>query len=51
MWPHLTAWAIILPATGLGLRAIWFVPDWLLKLLAVAEALRRYRRQRDGDPH
>lgn len=51
MWPHLTAWSIILPAIGLGLRTIWFVPDWLLKLLAVAEALRRYRRQRDDDPH
>jgi hypothetical protein len=42
MWPHLTAWGIILPA-------IWLAPDWLLKVLAVAEAIRRYRRQRDDD--
>jgi hypothetical protein len=51
MWPHLTAWATLLPAIGLGLRTLWFVPDWLLKVVAVAEAVQRYRRQRDDDPH
>ncbi|MGH2854888.1 MAG: hypothetical protein ACRDLF_11945 [Solirubrobacteraceae bacterium] len=33
----------------IGLRAFWLIPDWLLKLLAVAKAIRHYRRQRDDD--
>jgi|HubBroStandDraft_6_1064221.scaffolds.fasta_scaffold7495834_2 hypothetical protein len=49
MWLHLTAWAIILSAIELGLQVLWFVPDWLLKVLAVAEAIRRYRREQDDD--
>jgi hypothetical protein len=44
MWPHLTPW-VVLPM--IGLRALWLTPDWLLKLLAVAEAVRRYRSQQD----
>ncbi len=44
MWPHLTLWEVL---PMIGLRALWLTPDWLLKLLAVAEAIRRYRQERD----
>lgn len=47
MWPHLTPWEV-LPA--IGLRAVWLIPDWLLKALTVAEAIRRYRRRPDDAP-
>jgi hypothetical protein len=40
MWPHLTPWEVL---PMIGLRALWLTPDWLLKLLAVAEAIWRYR--------
>lgn len=41
MWPHLTLWEVV---TVLVLRTFWLTPDWLLKLVAVAEAIRRFRR-------
>jgi hypothetical protein len=44
MWPHVTPWEVL---PMIALRALWLTPDWLLKLLAVAEAIRHYRRQQD----
>jgi hypothetical protein len=40
MLPHLTTadFALIV-----GLRALWKAPEWGLKLLALAYAVRRYR--------
>ena len=40
-WPHLTP-----PEAALVIKlyAVWLLPNWLLKVLAVAEAIRRYRR-------
>ena len=46
MLPHLTPVEILLV---IGLYAAWLIPDWLPKLLAVAEAIRRYRRLPDDD--
>jgi hypothetical protein len=31
------------------LYAVWLLPNWLLKVLAVAEAIRRYRRRDEDD--
>jgi hypothetical protein len=41
MWPHLTPSEAVLV---IKLYAVWLLPNWLLKVLAVAEAIRRYRR-------
>lgn len=46
MWPHLTFAEV---ATVAGLRALWKAPDWGFKLLALAYALRRFRRQRSHE--
>jgi hypothetical protein len=46
MLPHLTSMEILLVIV---LYAAWLIPAWLLKLLAVAEAIRRYRRLSDHD--
>jgi hypothetical protein len=43
---HLTPWEI-LPLIVLGV--VWLLPDWLLKLMVVAEAIRRYRSRLDED--
>jgi hypothetical protein len=45
MFPHLTLWEILL---AVGLRTLWLTPDWVLKVVAAAEAIRRFRRGR-GD--
>jgi hypothetical protein len=29
---------------AMGLFAAWMVPDWVLKLLIMIEAIKRYRR-------
>jgi hypothetical protein len=39
--PHLTFLEIAIPAI---LRAIWMAPDWGLKVIELAEAIRRFRR-------
>jgi hypothetical protein len=41
MWPHLTSTDI---ALIVGLRALWKAPEWGMKMLALAYAVRRYRR-------
>jgi hypothetical protein len=41
MWPHLTSADIELIV---GLRALWKAPEWGLKVLALAYAVRRYRK-------
>jgi hypothetical protein len=41
MWPHLTTSVVLV---ALGLRALWKTPDWGLKLVMLAEAVRRYRK-------
>lgn len=46
MWPHLTLWEILPPVV---LRTLWLTPDWVLKVVAAAEAIRRFRRGRDDD--
>jgi hypothetical protein len=43
---HLTLWEILLPVV---LQAFWLTPDWVLKVVAAAEAIRRFRRGRDDD--
>jgi hypothetical protein len=40
MWAHVTAATITITAA----RAVWKTPDWGLKVVALAEAIRRYRR-------
>ena len=40
MWPHLTSMDIALIVGG---RALWKAPEWGLKVLALAYAIRRYR--------
>jgi hypothetical protein len=40
MWPHLTFPDI---ALIVGSRALWRAPEWGLKLLALATAVRQYR--------
>jgi hypothetical protein len=42
MLSHLTPWEAL---TAIGL-VVWLTPDWVLKLLAVAEAIRRFRHHR-----
>jgi hypothetical protein len=46
MFPHLTLWEILL---AVGLRTFWLTPDWVLKVVAAAEAIRRFRRGRGDD--
>lgn len=46
MWPHLTIWEFV-PLVALSVA--WLFPDWVLKLLKMAEAVRRFRRGRDDD--
>jgi hypothetical protein len=46
MLPHLTPSEALLV---IKLYALWLLPNWLLKHLAVAEAVRRYRCRRDDD--
>src|ERR1035438_295058 len=41
MWPHLTSADIELI---IGLRALWKAPEWGMKVLSLAYAVRRYRR-------
>ncbi len=41
MWPHLTSEDIELIV---ALRALWKAPEWGLKVLALAHAVRRFRR-------
>jgi hypothetical protein len=41
MWPHLTSTDFELIV---ALRALWKAPEWGLKVLALAHAVRRYRR-------
>ena len=41
MWPHLTSADFELIV---ALRALWKAPEWGLKVLALAHAVRRYRR-------
>jgi hypothetical protein len=40
IWPHLTTWTI---CSFAGLRVLWKAPDWGLKLVVLAEAIRRFR--------
>jgi hypothetical protein len=40
MWPHLTSVDIELIV---GLRALWKAPEWGMKVLALAYAVRRFR--------
>lgn len=41
MWPHLTPVEVL---AGMALFAAWMVPDWVLKLLIMLEAIKRFRR-------
>jgi hypothetical protein len=41
VWPHLTSTDIELIV---GLRALWKAPEWGLRVLNLAYAIRRYRR-------
>ena len=40
MWPHLTLLEFLILV---GLTTAWRLPDWLRKLLELAEELRRFR--------
>jgi hypothetical protein len=42
VWPHLTSTEIELIV---GLRALWMAPEWGLKVLALAHAIRRFRNR------
>jgi hypothetical protein len=44
MWPHLTSADI---ALIVGLRALWKAPEWGMKVLALAHAVRCYRESID----
>jgi hypothetical protein len=44
MWPHLTSADI---ALIVGLRALWKAPEWGMKVLALAHAIRCYRQPPD----
>ena len=46
MWPHLTPWEVWPP---LALRTLWLIPAWLLRVVAAAEAIRRFRRDSEDD--
>jgi hypothetical protein len=46
MWPHLAVWEFV---PIVVLLTLWRAPDWILKVLATAEAIRRFRRARDQD--
>jgi len=43
MWPHLTLAGLAIVA---GLRAVWKAPDWGFKVLALADAVRRFRKHK-----
>jgi hypothetical protein len=43
MRSHLTPSETVLV---IKLYAVWLLPNWLLKVLAVAEAIKRYRQTR-----
>jgi hypothetical protein len=38
---HLTIWEV---APLIALRVFWLFPDWVRKMLAMLEAIRRFRR-------
>jgi hypothetical protein len=40
MWPHLATVDVLV---AMGLRAVWMAPNWLLKLLVVKDAIKRFR--------
>jgi hypothetical protein len=42
MWPHLTSAEVLVV---IGLRAIWMAPNWVLKFLAVVEAVKHSREK------
>lgn len=46
MWPHLATWEFV---PIVVLLALWRAPDWILKVLATAEAVRRFRQRRDHE--
>jgi hypothetical protein len=46
MWAQLAIWEFV---PLVVLLALWRAPDWVLKVLATAEAVRRFRRCRDDD--
>jgi hypothetical protein len=41
MWPHLTTVEVL---AAMALFAAWLVSDWVLKLLIMLEAIKRYRK-------